>query len=85
MTTSRDLTERQFLAALKRNGMDPVPYGMGYINVTPDGRGGGLHVYRFNGGDRRRDQLAYLLAEQERWEDSRRVEAMRRKAGGASG
>lgn len=51
---TRDLTKAQFLAALKRNGMESSCFG--YIQV-----GGGLSVYRHNGGERYRDQLAYLI------------------------
>lgn len=66
---SRDMTQKQFDAALEKRGMKKLPF-MGYVDI-----GGGRHVSVLNAGigSRRRDQLAYLiqhqnkmLAEQER-------------------
>lgn len=56
---SRDMSERQFLAALKKRGMRPAL--MGYVRVTES-----TAVYRYNAGERRRDQLAYLIEQQEK-------------------
>lgn len=50
---SRDMSERQFQAQLERNEMRPAL--MGYVKITDS-----TSVYRYNAGDRRRDQLAYL-------------------------
>jgi hypothetical protein len=69
------MTEAQFQAALARHGMriQGLP---GYVCVLPSESGAGLHVYRYNAGKRRRDQLAYLLAEKENG-IKRRAEAER--------
>lgn len=53
----RDLSLRQFAERLVANGMKGAYAG--YVDV-----GHGLHVYRFNAGDRHRDQLRYLLDHQ---------------------
>lgn len=55
----KDLTEKQFLAACNRRGI--ARKGFGYYNV-----GNGLNVYRWNAGNNRRAQLAYLIREQEK-------------------
>jgi len=62
---TRDLTKAQFLKALEKNGMKIEPYSFfGYVNV-----GDGLSISRFNGGDRYRDQLSYLIiARRKHWE-----------------
>lgn len=69
----RDLTGPQFAAALEKHGMTPVGRYceglVGYVNVNPTPKGGGLHVYAPNAGPNRRAQLAYLLREQERDQD----------------
>ena len=54
---SRDLSESEFWTRCRKNGMRPAL--MGYVNVTRN-----VSVCRYNAGDRRRDQLAYLLKEQ---------------------
>lgn len=51
----RDLSRKQFLARLSKEGM--APDFMGYVRVMDD-----LLVYPRNAGDNRRRQLAYLLA-----------------------
>lgn len=56
---SRDMSERQFLVKLDHYGMRPTL--MGYVRVTESSS-----VYRYNAGERRRDQLAYLIAQQKR-------------------
>ncbi len=56
---SKDMSEREFQAGLKRNGMTPTL--MGYVRVTPSSAS-----YRYNAGDRRRDQLAYLIEQQKK-------------------
>jgi len=62
----RDLTELQFRAALRRNGMQPV--ALGYVAVTSKSDGCcELDVYAPNAGPRRRDQLAYLLRERDQY------------------
>ena len=59
---TRDLTQKQFDAALKRNGIGPRKF-FGYHVV-----GGNLSVCAFNAGDCRRDQLSYLIAEKRKHE-----------------
>ena len=61
---SRDLTKKQFARRLEQNDFEIPPYSfLGYVHdkVT------GYNICRWNGGERRRDQLAYLLAERKRW------------------
>lgn len=58
-TEARDLTKAQFDAACERRGFKRE--FMGYFNV-----GYGLSVYARNAGDRRREQLAYLIRESEK-------------------
>lgn len=60
----RDLSEQQFLDAAKKRGF--APSAMGYWRLAPPC--GNTSVYRFNAGDRRRDQLAYLVREQQKAE-----------------
>lgn len=55
----RDLTKAQFATALARNKIKPDAMGYYYVTAT-------VLVYAANGGDTRRDRLAYLLAEQRR-------------------
>lgn len=68
MVAIKDFTKKQFLAALKRNGM--VPSGgpfVGFVNVTPvPGTMQGTNVYAPNAGPNLRNQLAYLIREQEK-------------------
>jgi hypothetical protein len=58
----RDLSEEQFRNAAKKEGFAPA--FMGYWNLAKPFDN--VSVYRFNAGDRRRDQLAYLRAQQKR-------------------
>ena len=63
--TTRDLTAKQFERALVRHDFTREEFSfMGYVcdNVT------GVHICPLNAGDRRRDQLAYLLAQRKRWQ-----------------
>jgi len=61
---TRDLTESQFLKRLEQNRFEIKPYSMfGYVHDKETN----INFSRFNAGDRRRDQLAYLLAERKRW------------------
>lgn len=63
--SARDLSYKQFRAALKRNGM--APSVMGYVTVLRRADGTAkLDVFAPNGGSRYRDQLAYLLRERDR-------------------
>jgi hypothetical protein len=63
---TRDLTRLQFVAALRRHGMEPVAFG--YVAVTSKSEGCcELDVYAPNAGPRRRAQLAYLLRERDRY------------------
>ena len=55
---TRDMSERQFRAALARYGFTAAGF-MGYYNLGIPGRR--VHASILNAGDRRRDQLAYLL------------------------
>ena len=60
----RDLTNAQFKKVLARQGMAIQPGG--YVSVeSTDGYG--LNVYRFNAGDNRRAQLAYLIDMRKQW------------------
>ena len=63
---SRDMTQKQFEAALKRRGIVPSPYdfGLGYMQCSPLT----VNVSRFNGGTTRRGQLAYLIKTFEKYE-----------------
>ena len=54
---TRDLTKKQFETRLKKNSIKRA--FMGYYDI-----GGGVEVYARNAGERRRDQLAYLLKAQ---------------------
>lgn len=63
---TRDISKRQFLAALKRHGMTPQGF-LGYVEVLP-----GRLASILNAGTRRRDQLAYLLRCRDDWERERR-------------
>lgn len=70
---SRDMSQVQFLAALRKHGMEQVGFG-GYITVhrtyRPDGsQKSSLQVCRHNAGPRLRAQLAYLLRAKDCAED----------------
>ena len=70
-STKRDLSEEQFRAAAHKEGFRPD--AMGYWRLaTPCDH---ISVYRFNGGPRRRDQLAYMRAQQKRAEAESAVAA----------
>ena len=57
---TRDLTHRQFQAAIEREGITPALGG--YYRVADR-----LLVCAANGGKRRRSQLAYLIRERDKW------------------
>jgi len=57
---ARDMSKRQFRAALKRHGIKPRGF-LGYHDI-----GNGTLVSALNAGSRRRDQLAYLLRERDK-------------------
>ena len=59
----RDLTFDQYREALKRNGMEMEALGYVCVLRTPTRA---LSCYARNGGVRRRDQLAYLIREQQK-------------------
>jgi len=61
----RDLTEKQYEAALKRHGIGPRQ-PLNYRNI-----GGGYEVAESNGGTTRRSRLAYFIREQGRQEKVR--------------
>lgn len=61
---TRDMTAAQFAKQLARLGITRGCFGGGYYDV-----GDGLHVYARNGGESRREQLAYLIREQTRHEE----------------
>jgi len=61
----RDLSNRQFRAALKRHGMTEGGV-MGYVDLGIPGQW--VSVSKWNAGTNRRDQLAYLLRARERYE-----------------
>ncbi len=64
------MTKSQFIAALNRHGaehgaeLSPV-FSLGYVEM-PLSNGRCVGIYRYNAGPRLRDQLAYLLREQDR-------------------
>lgn len=60
---TRDLTKRQFLAALERNGFRNKGI-WGYVEFSIPA-GGTYSICRFNAGPRLREQLAYLLRRRE--------------------
>ncbi len=70
MSRVRDMTQAQFLAALKRHGWSEAGF-MGYVNMPLPG-GGSMNVSKLNAGSRRRDQLAYLLKARERHDQRER-------------
>lgn len=55
----RDMSQKQFDEALKRRGMEP--WYLGYVQLSSEEN---FCVNKFNGGTTRREQLAYLIAEQ---------------------
>lgn len=69
MMATRDMSKAQFKAALDRRGFK-LGIG-GYVDVCH-----GVHVYRFNAGDKLRAQLAYLIRE------SKRIQAKRDTSNG---
>lgn len=64
---SRDMTQKQFDAALKRHGMVDLGF-MGYVRIKSPVRDAATNVSAWNAGDRRRDQLAYLIKAKDRYE-----------------
>ena len=56
---TRDLTQKQFDKKLTQYGMKKQPF-MGYVDI-----GNNIHVSRWNAGDNRRAQLAYLIKVQQ--------------------
>lgn len=64
MSNKRDLSEQQFRDAATKKGF--TPGALGYWRLAPPHSN--TSVYRFNAGARRRDQLAYLMAEQKKAE-----------------
>lgn len=57
MATTRDMTKAQFAAACDRRGFKARGF-MGYFSLGPECSGSAsIH----NAGERRRDQLAYLV------------------------
>lgn len=67
MAETRDMSKKEFGAACERRGFEPEGV-MGYYRLNLPGRHHCVSVY--NAGDRRRDQLAYLIREQEKAETS---------------
>ena len=62
----RDMTRHEFLAALRRRGLEPAGW-MGYVEC-PLSDGSRVSISRLNAGDRYRDGLAYILREIDRHE-----------------
>lgn len=60
----RDLSHAQLMARIKKQGWTPTGF-LGYVEMPLPG-GGRASVSRLNAGPRRRDQLAYLMAEYRR-------------------
>lgn len=65
MSKTRDLSEKQFRKAAMESGFTPDALGYWKLAKPHDH----ISVYRFNGGTRRRSQLAYLCACQKREEE----------------
>jgi len=65
---TRDLTQAQFIAACRRYGFEPQLFGYYKLGETP------VCVHAPNAGPRRRDQLAYLLAEYEKAQEREEAE-----------
>lgn len=65
----RDMTLKQFRAALDRHGFRLVGF-MGYVDI-----GGGVSVCYLNAGNNHRAQLAYLLQQKERIDQKAAIEA----------
>jgi len=59
----RDMSKQQFAEALARYGMREAGF-MGYVNINVPGHH--IEVSKWNAGDRRRAQLAYLLQNREK-------------------
>jgi len=59
---TRDMTKEQFKSACKRRGFRPANFGGGYYEL-----GDGLQVFIHNAGPIRRQQLAYLIKQKERF------------------
>ena len=70
MPNARDFTKREFEAALNRNGFTrPAHSILEYVALAPPCET--IHVCPLNAGSRRRDQLAYLIRKQHRFEAGR--------------
>lgn len=72
----RDMSQREFDAALLRNGMKRGYFG--YYDVGIPGHN--LNVYAGNAGAKRRAQLAYLISERDMWAVKFRAEDAARAA-----
>lgn len=68
---TRDMSEKQFKAALKRYGFSDVGY-FGYVRLPPPST---TSVSILNAGERHRDQLAWLLQEAKHDSERREKEA----------
>jgi hypothetical protein len=72
---TRDLTRAQFWAACERAGFTRTEVSfMGYYRLAPPFQNTSVSI--LNAGDRRRDQLAYLHAEQAK-QECKALEAIR--------
>lgn len=60
----RDITAKQFNSAIAKRGIERAPAG--YFHI-----GNKRYVYARNGGNKRRSQLAYLIAEQRKIMDKK--------------
>ena len=58
---TRDMTPKQFDAALQRHGMTRRGELFGYVKIMEEPT---VCVCRYNGGNTHRAQLAYLISEQ---------------------
>jgi hypothetical protein len=63
---TRDLSQKQLDTRLAKFGITRPRYGFGGYYEVATNRGT-INISAWNAGDRRRDQLAYLLNEQARW------------------
>lgn len=61
---TRDMSKKQFLAALAKHGMSMAGF-MGYVNLGIPGEQ--ISVSHWNAGDNFRAKLAHLLRERDKW------------------
>jgi hypothetical protein len=63
---TRDISQAQFMAAIKSHGMSFEGF-MGYVRIPHPSGNGATNVSHLNAGSNRRAKLAYLLAAKDRY------------------